>query len=79
MFPDASVTQAWPYITAAPQACHPQSTDRVVNRMIHKPVAAAKSSAVHDPKHAAEILNGMWQQQSCLKSLKHNCVTRAFI
>lgn len=71
--------QAQPYITAILQARHPESILRIVNRMIHKLVAAAKSSAARDPKHDAKILNGMLQQQGCLKILKHNCVTRAFI
>lgn len=65
--------QALPYITAILQVCHPDSIHKIVNRMIHKLVAAAKSSAVCDPKHDAKILNGMLQQQSCLKILKQLC------
>jgi hypothetical protein len=66
--------EAEPYITAALQACHLESIRKIVNRMIHKLVAAAKSSTVRDPKYSAKILNGVLQQQSCLKILKHNGV-----
>lgn len=63
-FPDASLIQALPYITAILQARHPDSIRGIVNTVIHKLVAAAKSSAVLDPKHDTKILNGMLQHKA---------------
>lgn len=63
-FPDASMLQALPYITAILQAHHPDSIHGIVNTVIHKLVAAAKSRAVLDPKHDTEILNGMLQHNA---------------